>query len=99
MSKFSIQAALLGLPSDLQDKISQEVDQFQTKLLEKHHLKLRDDSRLVWSFLMHELSPFWTEKRVMDELCLLNYIHNETCYTEKFKSTIPIVKLNLEQQI
>ena len=97
-SSFSIQAALMGLPFDMFNVCAIRLNEFQQKLWNERQLMLRDDSRLVWSFVSGQL-PGWTEAKVMDELCLVQYLHSHTDYVSKFKCTIPIVKLNIEQQV
>lgn len=99
MSLFSIQAALLGLPPDLAYTTRARLNALASKLFQERRLQIRDDSRLVWSFVTDTLAPGWDETKVMDELCLLQYIHQYTDYVQQYKSTIPIVKQNIEQQI
>jgi hypothetical protein len=99
MSLFSIQAALLGLPPDMAQPLRARVNTFAQRLYEQRRLHIRDDSRLVWSFVTQTLPEGWDETKVMDELCLLQYIHQYTDYVQQYKSTIPIVKQNIEQQV
>jgi hypothetical protein len=96
---FSIEAALLGMPPDLHLVTVTRLNMFARNLWQRHGLRMRDDSRLVWSLVTDALPAGWTAEKVMNELCLMHYIHNYTNYSRQFKTTIPIVKQNIEQQI
>jgi len=99
MSTFSISAALMGLPPDMGRAVAERLNQFSEKLMRERRLPLRDDSRLVWSLVTNNLPGGWDETKVMDELCLLQYLHQYTDYGARYKCTIPIVKNNIEQQV
>ena len=98
-TNFSIEAALLGLPPDMQQRTEERLVSFANNLWNRYRMPVRDDSRLVWSLAVGNLPSGWTEERVMDELCLMRYIHECTPYMARFKTTIPVVKQNIEQQV
>lgn len=99
MSTFSIQAALLGLPEDLGTSVAHRLNALSSRLWSSQHLEVRDDSRLVWAYALGTLPPEWTEQKVCDELCLMQYIHGYTMYSQQHKATIPVVKQNIEQHV
>jgi hypothetical protein len=98
-SLFSISSALLGLPPEMRSEVTTNLTSLSDELFDKYNLTLRDDSRLGWSFVTKSLSSEWTRQKVMDELCLMFYLHNYTDYESQFKHIIPTIKQNLESEL
>lgn len=99
MGHFSIEKALFGMPEDIRETLAAKVSSFQQKLFYERNLLLRDDSRLVWSLLTGLLPESWTPERVMDELCLMEYLHKYTQYVRDYKGVIPVVKQDLQKRL
>lgn len=59
-------------------------------------IHIRDDSRLIWSFVTNKLPKIWDEQRVFSELCITRFLHQYTAYSEQFHvlKTKFISKLN-----
>lgn len=87
------------MPQPLRGEIPERLAAFAHELKEQRGIELRDDSRLVWSFVTNQLAPGWTKEKVMDELCLLQYIFAHTPYSQHYRSSIPVVKHEIETQL
>lgn len=47
-------------------------------------LDVRDDSRLVWSFIIGQL-PEWSEEMIATQLACIHYLYNYTDYTHRLQ--------------
>jgi len=96
---FSIRAALTAIPLHQQQTVVDKLNNLVAKMRTTYQLDIRDDSRLVWSYITNNLHPSWTEQYIMNELCLMHYIYNATKYQDHFASTIPVVHDHLQRTL
>ena len=67
------------------------------RLYRTRGLDIRNDSRLVWCYMIDMLDKDWTIERVMDELALTHYLHNYTDYPLCFPELVAL-RHTLEQE-
>ena len=94
---FSIKSSLKSLPLEDQNLLESVLHTLRKEFQEVYKLEIRDDSRLVWSFITNSLPATWTKKRIFQELALTHYIHNYTDYPYSFQKLIEI-RAYLERQ-
>ena len=87
---FSIHHELLKLSFDKRHNVIEKLKKLSCALQSKYNIEIRDDSRLVWNYLLNMSE---TEiNHVCEELWYINLIYNFSDYSDICKRTIPNVK-------
>lgn len=89
---FSIQKALKSLPTEHVVLVNARLKWLKYQLFFDTRLCVRDDSRLVFAWLIGEFESY---ENLRIELCIMDYLYRFTSYPSLIKSEIPLLEKQL----